>query len=105
MIMKAKTAKEVLIAAKWILKNVGWTKGSWYRDAGGIPVSGNHAKIASCCLDGAMDLVECTISAKMEAFLRLKSVTDGNILGFNDDPLTTKKMVLDKLDEAIKLRS
>lgn len=38
--MKVHTVKEVLIAAKWILENVGWCQGAYFKDKEGHDISG-----------------------------------------------------------------
>lgn len=106
--MKAKTATEVLQAARWILENVGWCQGSYYKDKNGSVVGlsarYNPENVACACALGSIYLVEAddphsidnAITALAEAS-KLDSIAD-----FNDDPVRTKEEVLNLFDRAIE---
>ena len=96
-VMKAKNATEVLIAAKWIIENVGWCQGMLVKqDYRLTPVA--------FCPMGAINYVE-TIDFKHN--LEARSILDraAGLVGiayFNDQPYTTKEMILNLFDQAIK---
>lgn len=106
--MKAKTVKETLTAARWILENVGWCQGSYYKDKNGSNVGlaarHNPENVACACALGSIYLVE-----NDEPFAIDKAITTladaskiGSIADFNDDPGRTKQEVLDLFDRAIE---
>lgn len=98
--MRAKTVKEVLIAIKWILENIGWCKGTWSKYLNGKPVA--------FCLSGACNTVEPEYGWLIEdARQAMRDVIydvapNRDIASFNDSTLTTKKDVIRMLDKAIK---
>lgn len=55
------TVKEVLIATKWILENVGWCQGNMFQDANGKRLHQYQVSMknppSKCCLSGAIQLV------------------------------------------------
>jgi len=84
--MKAKTDKEVLKAAEWMITNIGWCQ---YRPA---MYNGDHVPMAFC-LTGAIQFVEAsgTIKAAARELLRTalaihEPEMHGSIIGFNDSP-------------------
>jgi len=121
MAKKAKTAVDILKAAKWMIENIGWTQFTNYRGADGCMLISKRwfserpsaGKIRSMCLRGALDLVD---TPKDDFYIRMESVKLimeaigdflGNrnrifhsIAGFNDSQ--SKKEVLGVLDKAIK---
>jgi hypothetical protein len=113
--MKAKTAKDVLIAAHWILTHYGWCQGESYKDVDGNPFSflseRSSEKLGSCCLGAALCLVEVDHSsvtfnvydeAYDEAYDMITSVLKvPNIPYWNDQQGRTKKEVLTLLDKLI----
>lgn len=100
---KANSAKEVLIAARWIIDNVGWCKNTFqkYGKNSNVPVA--------FCLDGALNNVDASdslrISAKNLVRNNLPRPFKRNYSGvwvFNDDKKTTKRKVVNFLTEVIK---
>jgi hypothetical protein len=94
---KAKNSTEVLKAAKWILENVGWTKGQ-------SRLTNDAGKYIAFCAYGAVGMVEADNYIDRDlAMKRLHDVAPGgDMVVFNDYKKTTKKMVLNKFDKAIK---
>jgi hypothetical protein len=93
---RAKNSTEVLKAAKWILENVGWIKGEFTkRDK-----KGNYLGF---CAAGALSAVRKSDPDDwMKARERLAKQMGCPIASFNDDKKTTKKMVIDAFDRAIR---
>jgi hypothetical protein len=94
--MKAKTATEVLIAAKWMIENVGWIQGAYVRtDA--------DRKPNAFCLAGALQYVESESNVIREHAYALisRQTPDGSYIKFNDSPKRTKQEVVALLDRAI----
>lgn len=118
--MKAKTPKQVLQAAEWILTNVGWSQGCLCKDengsmimvestdhAGGFRPEAGEPPIAGACLGGALGLVETDPDIRTQAFGILADVIQHHtgsryIIFFNDNPNRTKQEVLKVIREAIK---
>jgi hypothetical protein len=84
----ARTVREVLIAAKWILEHVGWCQGYF-------SVSSN-GKCVGFCSTGAIHTVHAKPSLIAKTMLVMQGITT-----FNDEPSTTLPMVLARFDEAI----
>jgi hypothetical protein len=106
--MKVATAKEVLVAAKWLLDHYGWTRLTMWRTPKGeeigqaIFITDGTRKLGSCCLLGALSLVECTPQAKSEAHLAILNAIYAPYISFwNDDPDRTKQDVIVLLDKLI----
>lgn len=95
--MKAKTVTEVLIAARWILDNVGWCQ-----KMTNLYQSDKHSAFD---IIAALGEVETNSNALFyNAYNRLKLSLSNpciNLIVFNDDPTTTKEMVLALFDRAI----
>lgn len=114
--MQAKSVKEVLTAAHWILVHLGWTKGVYFRDKKGASMlcvftdkvdhqrrSPEHPdQLASCCMVGAIELVETTPRLRHETIAFLSPRMSPNIGPWNDTPERTKKEVLTTLGLAIQ---
>lgn len=102
---KAKNAKEVLIASKWIINHIGWSKGTMYRDQKRRPISNENSKhpekVYSCCLVGAIELVKADEKALEHAKGILMRATNGSIVCWNDTPGRTKSDVRAVLNKAI----
>lgn len=106
--MKAKTVKEVLTAGRWILENVGWCQGSYYKDKNGSNVGlsarRNPENVACACALGSIYLVETDEPSAMDG--AITALADAykidSIADFNDDPGRTKQEVLDLFDRAIE---
>jgi hypothetical protein len=110
--MKAKTVKEVLVAAHWILSHYEWvqhlhTKYPSYTDEGRLDLN----KPIGFCLIGAVDAVEILNEdwnllvqpLHVEAFRLLRNVImDARLASWNDQKGRTKKQVLEALDQAIE---
>lgn len=107
--MKATTVKEVLVAAKWLLDHYGWTRLTMWRTPKGeeigqaIFITDGTRKLGSCCLLGALSLVECTLQAKAEAHLAIKNAIYAPYIStWNDSPGRTKQDVIALLDKLIE---
>lgn len=103
---KAKTAKEVLVATKWIINRIGWSKGTMYRDQKRRLLPFNYSKkhpekVYSCCLIGAIELVNADDAVMSKAKVLLMRATNGDIVSWNDTPERTKKDVRAVLNKAI----
>ena len=108
--MKATTVKEVLVAAKWILQHYDWNQHSWFIDSKdvrwGSPMhftrKHDRLQLKSCCISGAVQLVDTDFSNLEMARLELQAAarTD-NIVNWNDWNGRTKKQVIRLLDKAI----
>jgi hypothetical protein len=111
--MKAKTVKEVLVAAKWLLQNYDWNQAAWYITTDGLRLNSpewfivarkqNRLQLKSCCISGAVQLVNTDKDTKEMALLSLQSAarTD-NIINWNDWNGRTKEQVIKLLDKAIE---
>lgn len=106
--MEAKSVKEILIAAKWIIENVGWCQGSYAltKDNNRIfSVEEAYAAgdICAACSTGSIMLTEASEQLKNDAerILRLQ-VPDHKIVDWNDAPGRTREEVLAVFDRAIK---
>ncbi len=102
--MKAKTVKETLIAGRWILENLGWCQGYYYKDKDGHDASSLHPEEINCaCALGALSMVE-----KEDQYLytgaikELEHLIGGTIANWNDHPGRTKEEVLNLFDRAIE---
>ena len=82
----ARTVREVLIAARYILDRWGWCKGA-------LDGLGRRCSVT------AVFTVRCMPGLKSEAVQMLGGVTP--TIRFNDAPSTTLPMVLARFDEAI----
>jgi len=85
----------------------GWIKGWFARDKKGKRVSVGDSAACNFCLSGALYddknwLPEVEVTSRRYLVRSLPKDYD-NIVGFNDDPKTTKQMVLDLIDEAIAI--
>lgn len=102
---KAKSAKEVLIATKWIINHIGWSKGTMYRDQKRQPISNGSSahpeKVYSCCLLGAIELVNAEDNVQFQAISCLIHAAGGHIISWNDTKGRTKKDVRALLNKAI----
>lgn len=109
--MKAKTPKEVLIAAKWIINNVGWCQESLVRDKQGAwmdlipptPSNPDVAKVGAVCLYGSLALVETDEPIRDQATdLVRETLDDYRLSVFNDASGRTKKQVIALINKAIR---
>lgn len=110
---KAKTAKEVLVAAKWIIENVGWCQNAFAKDKNGqtIPPRVHNAENIACvCSLGALELVQANLSIKMAAEKILLDTINQkprsfwrSVIEWNDT--SSKEEVVKTFDEAIKMAS
>lgn len=108
--MKAKTVKEVLAAAEWLLTNIGWTQGAGYRDKEGkrlnvnkySPVN-NLPQIRSMCLLGALYLVEATGATYIKAVRLLEDVGHTPVMMLNDRQGQTLQGVLKVIRKAKRM--
>jgi hypothetical protein len=94
---QAKTVKQVLTAAKWMIENIGWTKGIFavYNKEMNGPVA--------FCAAGAINRVEVdNYNLLSSARMMVSDAAGQNLVSFNDGPNTTKEDVLKAFDKAIK---
>jgi hypothetical protein len=93
---QAKTVKQVLTAAKWMIENIGWTKGS-YR------AYDEEKKTIGFCSLGALDAVEANGKVKGQAQAHMYYMIPGRagVAAWQDDAVRTKQEVLDFFDKAI----
>lgn|SRR5271166_6963361 len=100
----ASSTKEVLVAARWILENVGWCQGKFSLWEGGKPVgfcpvgAVNRVELdllpAAGLKAGALGLLEDAMIS-----LAKKKTT---VYQWNDDRKRTREQVLKAFDKAIK---
>ena len=116
--MKAKSVKEVLIAAKYLLKNVGWCqeyyakkhdRDLWINSNSDLKdqfTSQEAKEIIGFCSIGAIRAVEATdVKTKLDAIEAIRSVIPPSyrtITSWNDFSDRTKEQVLAVFDRAIK---
>lgn len=112
--MKAKTVKEVLVAARWIIENVGWCqwhfaksgdKEVWMGRRTTIEKAAQEAgvsKVDCFCALGAINAVEADYDLKRSAAVVIDNHTGGSVSTWNDTDGRTKEEVLDLFDRAIK---
>jgi len=93
----ARTVREVLVAARWILENVGWTKGVYARNSRGQSTLAQDAGAQCFCGMGATYAV---LKQNMDLGIQARALL-GDMVAFNDAPSTTLPMVLARFDEAI----
>jgi hypothetical protein len=107
--MKATTAKEVLIATKWILTHYDWCQLHWEIDVDGDCTSNpteytsGKRRLKSCCLSGAIGLVEADWATKYDALGAIDKAIGGTYVStWNDQAGRTKEQVLALLDTLIE---
>jgi hypothetical protein len=107
--MKAKTPKEVLIAARYIIDTVGFCKKATARDRQGNVTScneGNLSNIDAVCISGALQLVNTGCYERGIAINILADICSANyhrdFISFNDHRDITKEEVLKVFDLAIE---
>lgn len=105
--MKAKTVKEVLTAARWIIANKGWCQGSFYRSKDGHPHCVTIPNdFGGACLTGALRLVKADVKLHGTALDYLENFLfelggGFTLVQFNDQLAITKEDVLRFLGQAI----
>lgn len=108
----ATSTKEVLVAARWILDNVGWCQGHSMVDAAGNPLDtyqgADMKKAVALCSAGAVNVVNVGVKWNLISdaiyALSVAGSPQGqhtSIVQWNDAPGRTKKEVLDLFDSAI----
>lgn len=100
-----KTSKELLVAARSLIANVGWCQNDykkhdiWFDVTGycsiGALVYGNDSKSSS-------NLYELAEARLMQA-IGLTETTTRDLIGWNDAPERTKEEVIAAFDKAIEL--
>jgi hypothetical protein len=106
--MKAKTPKEVLIAARYILSHWGWCQMATARDKQGrsLDFPKEHLEnLGSVCAIGAASIVEADFGTIHTALQILDEVTSDyspSIVIYNDTHGRTKQEVLAVFDKAIQ---
>ena len=108
--MKAKTVKEVLIAAKWILENVGWCQKAYVTtkdDKLGFDPDGSAAigDVKAACALGSIYMVQSDNHDLRPGAVDVLQNEVINITNWNDDPARTKQEVLDMFTRAIEKAS
>lgn len=108
---QAKTVKETLIAAKWILENVGWCQEHSCEDAKGMRITISEVVFggtvpAKVCLQGALYLVEAGQpipnlfgDLQMKAYNLLTEMVANSVPEYNDTH--TFQEVIALVDRAI----
>ena len=94
---KAKTPKQVIKAAEWMLTNIGWCQGA-------LSKSDEDGNYSGFCLLGALIYAEASEktlaqakSLVLDAIKKQYPICDGSFIVFNDDIYRTKDEVLDLL--------
>ena len=107
--MQAKTVKQVLVAARWILDNVGWCQGSYFKSKDGKRMFNiREATDVDCvCAMGAILAVETTEELQSQALDLVNDLIVENhytryIANWNDESGRTKQQVLKMMDKAIE---
>lgn len=101
---QVKTVKEVLIAAKWILENVGWCKGAYAKDKfGDWLVPGEPHEVTCACSSGAIYLVEAPRKLQESAIFLLGTIVNSHVPTWNDLFSRTKEEVLQAFNKAITI--
>jgi hypothetical protein len=106
-VSQAKSVKQVLQAARWIIQNVGWCQNTFFKNK-----KGNHiydissalktGNVGCACASGAIKLVQTNESLREDARLSLHKVVDyPSVPIWNDTPGRTKEEVLEAFDKAI----
>lgn len=99
---QAKTVKEFLVAAQWILENKGWCQGYYRKNAAGQHVYVD-ADAASFCSIGALWAVEAASPHLLrEAETLLSKIVKKDVIMWNDTPGRTKEEILNVFEQAIK---
>lgn len=109
---KAKSVKEVLIAARWIIDNVGWCQLSYFQTKNGDRLSWSvirdlltNSDIRAVCAIGAIQLVDTDTDVELlqfDAENLLNEMVGCHVVFWNDDASRTKQEVLDLYDRAIE---
>lgn len=114
--MQAKSVKEVLTAAHWILSHLGWCQFVYFRDKVGAAITCTFTdkvdhqrripeypdQLGACCIAGAIELVETTPRLRHATIAFLSPKMSPNIGPWNDKPERTKEEVLTTLTRAIQ---
>lgn len=103
--MQAKSVKEVLIAMKWILENIGWCQGSNFIVKNTLERTDYFPKkeLDSVCLLGALHAIETDETIRDNACCLLQNMVNGTGLSiWNDNSKRSKQQVLNLLDQAIE---
>jgi hypothetical protein len=107
----AKTVKEVLIAARWILNKLEWVQGAFYRyrhiNHYLLPDNNEPNRqwkdLEGCCTLGALNLVETAhLDLRDHAIYLIRKEVGGNPGFWNDYECHSKKDVLQVLNRLIK---
>lgn len=104
-----KTVKDVLVEAKALLLEKGWTKGAGARDARGMSVPNYSPQAARFCVLGAIECATMKSGELARADALFYGARDsvarvacvGSVVTFNDAPMRTKEEVIAVLDKAI----
>jgi hypothetical protein len=105
--VKATTVKETLIAARWILDNVGWCQGTLYKDKYGNHLSFANTITVSACAIGAVFAVDIddtnnSHDKALDLLLEMQLDDSVNLAMWNDKKGRTKQEVLKLFDRAIE---
>ncbi len=107
---KATTVKEVLIAARWILEHVGFTRGATARDKYGEPVACGSPHAVCYCSLGAINRVNAHLELINGADDVLSNTPINStacrwppsIIKYNDSLARGKRQVVARFTRAIK---
>src|SRR5215472_16812630 len=100
----AKSTKEVLVAAKWMLENVGWTQRKFARNKMGNSCAlDDYEQVACYCAAGAIFAVKSESEIFInQARIALRGAMDaGSLVTWNDEPGRTREQVLEAFQKAI----
>jgi len=99
----AKTVREVLIAARWILEHNGWTRGNMC-ERNGVQSDVFSARTGDCfCAMGAIWATESNEDLRQRSLVALRVFAAvSSIPYWNDAPGRTKADVLAAFDRAIE---
>jgi hypothetical protein len=95
---KAKNAREVLLAARWMLKHVGWQQGQYVS----YDVDVNFKPVAFCAIGALMRVEKENPEDYSRALNELFLHIGCRIPTWNDTPGRTKEEVLAAFDQAIE---
>lgn len=103
----ATSVKEVLVAARWIVENIGWCQRAAMIDKKGKRLnvlSGLNKEADAFCMAGAVNVVNTgnDFSLVADSFKLLNKEADGNFITWNDTLGRTKEEVLALFDRVIE---
>lgn len=99
------SAKQVLIEARRLIAEVGWTQGTNARDSKGLSVSPHSERAACYCASGAIMAASRGTKTNVHPDAR-QALLDAipqefSISGLNDELTMTKEVIIEMFDRAI----